>query len=82
MITLPLASGLNYDFTVQWGDGAVDRITSFSSLQKTHEYLSPGIYTITINGLVEGWNFSTTPDSKLKLKTVENFGDMGWKNLN
>lgn len=80
-ITLPLASGLNYDFMVEWGDGSVERITSFSSPLKTHVYANAGIYTITINGLVEGWNFANVADSKLKIKTVVNFGDMGWKNL-
>lgn len=81
-ITLPLASGFNYDFMVEWGDGSVERITSFSSPLKTHVYANPGIYTVTINGLVEGWSFGNVADSKLKLKTVVNFGDMGWKNLN
>jgi surface protein len=81
-ITLPLVSGLNYDFMVEWGDGSVERITSFSSPLKTHMYTTPGIYTVTINGLVEGWSFGNVADSKLKIKTIQNFGDMGWKNLN
>lgn len=82
-ITLPLVSGLNYDFMVDWGDGsAKDKITSFSSPLKTHTYTVPGNYTITINGLLEGWSFGGTADSKLKIIAVDNFGDMGWKNLN
>ena len=82
-ITLPLVSGLNYDFMVDWGDGSpMDRITSFSSPAKTHTYTNSGTYIVTINGLVEGWSFGSSADSKLKIRTVDNFGDMGWKNLN
>lgn len=82
-ITLPLMSGLNYDFMVDWGDGsAQDKIISASSPLKTHVYTTPGNYTITINGLLEGWSFGSVADSKLKITSVENFGDMGWKNLN
>lgn len=82
-ITLPIISGFNYDFWVDWGDGsAIQKITSFSSPSKVHTYANPGIYTITINGIVEGWSFGAVPDSKLKIKTVIDFGDANWKNLN
>jgi surface protein len=79
-ITLPLVPGLNYNFTVNWGDGSANN-SYFAYTTATHTYATAGVYTVTINGLVEGWSFANT-GSKLNIKSVLEFGDLGWKNLN
>jgi surface protein len=57
-IKLPLiATGL-YKFTVQWGDGTSNLITSWNQLEVTHTYAAPGIYTVTITGFIKGWDFA------------------------
>lgn len=80
VIELPLQSGLNYDFFVDWGDGSgIEHYTSDSGV--THTYTNAGDYTVTITGLVEGWDFNSTDRSKEKIISVVNFGDMGWIDL-
>ena len=41
-IRLPLGSSrYNYDFTVDWGDGSSDRVTSILDEGRNHTYLKP-----------------------------------------
>ncbi len=80
-ITLPLRSGYNYNFTVDWGDGSpADTVTSDTDLDKTHTYASPGTYNVSITGTVEAWFFNNSGD-KDKIISVTDLGDMGWLNL-
>ena len=81
-ITLPLRSGFNYDFTVDWRDGsAIGEVTAHDDTDRTHTYTNSGTYTVTIKGLVEAWYFNDSGSSKDKLIEVTNLGDVGWKNL-
>ena len=59
---LPLESDGKYDFTVVWGDGKHDHITSFDQAETSHEYTHAGRYTIQLNGLVEGFSFNFEKD--------------------
>lgn len=80
-ITLPLRSGYNYNFTVNWGDGeAVDTITAYNDANITHTYSDAGDHTVTIDGLVEAWYFANGGD-KDKIINVVDLGDVGWINL-
>ncbi|MCB0326668.1 MAG: BspA family leucine-rich repeat surface protein [Bdellovibrionales bacterium] len=80
-ITLPLRSGYNYDFTVDWGDESViDHITSSSDPLATHTYEKEGTYEVTIKGLLESWYFNNTGDKDYIIE-VKNLGDVGWVNL-
>ncbi|MCB0326667.1 MAG: BspA family leucine-rich repeat surface protein [Bdellovibrionales bacterium] len=80
-ITLPLRSGYNYDFTVDWGDGSsIDHVTSSSDPLAMHMYEEKGTYEVTIEGLVESWYFNNTGDKEYIIE-VKNLGDVGWKNL-
>ncbi len=56
-IRLPLVSTGNYDFTVEWGDGTSDQITSYDQDEVLHTYPEPGEYTVLITGILEGWSF-------------------------
>lgn len=76
-LTLALRSGYNYDFTVDWGDGSpVDAVVSWDDPNKTHQYASPGTYTVTLRGHLEAWYRSDS-----RLIRVDNLGDVGWTNL-
>ncbi len=79
--TLPLKSGssLNYNFTVNWGDGTSSTVTSFNDPDKVHTYARSGDYTIKIVGTCEG--FQNDSSSKSYLVEVPNLGNMGWKDL-
>lgn len=56
-IGLPLLPTGTYDFTVDWGDGTSDRITSWNQPEIYHTYPSGGEYTVTIRGTIRGWQF-------------------------
>ncbi len=79
-ITLPLRDGYNYDFTVDWGDGTSNAVTSDADLDKTHEYAEEGTHTIRISGTMEAFYFNDEGD-KEKIYTVENLGDVSWVSL-
>jgi surface protein len=72
-VKLPIYNGGTYDFTVNWGDGNVEPITSYT--QGLHTYSSGGTYTITITGTMEGFNFSQVVDDKDKITSVIQWGD-------
>lgn len=64
-------------FTVYWGDGTSSKITSFSQAEKTHTYATPGTYTVTIVGTLQGFRFFGGGDC-LKLMTITQWGCFGF----
>ena len=74
-VKLPLESGGTYDFTVKWGDGNYDTITSWNQAEVTHTYASEGVYTIRIDGTLIGWRFNNLGD-RLKLLEIKQWGDL------
>lgn len=56
-IQLPLYALGTYNFTVFWGDGTQDTITSWNQAQTLHTYATAGIYTIGILGTITEWSF-------------------------
>jgi len=71
-VVLPLLSGGTYSGTINWGDGS---ISALSYANRTHVYASSGIYTITIFGTIEGWQFNNTGD-KAKITDISNYGSL------
>ena len=57
-IVLPLESDGTYNFTVDWGDGKSDQITSFDQAETSHEYKEVGRYIVQLNGVVDGFGFT------------------------
>ena len=53
-VTLPLVSGYQYNFIVDWGDGTSGLVTSSGDNDRAHTYAEPGEYTITIEGRSAG----------------------------
>ena len=54
-ITLPLIATGTYNFTVYWGDGTSDAITTYNDPKITHTYSVAGTYTVQITGTITGW---------------------------
>ncbi|TFF99696.1 MAG: BspA family leucine-rich repeat surface protein [Promethearchaeota archaeon] len=79
-VSLPLVSGGTYCFNVDWGDGTTDLITNYSQSEKVHTYSSEGVYTIRINGSINGWNFAYGTD-ELKIMEIQKWGDLRLGNL-
>jgi surface protein len=67
---------LGYNFTVNWGDGNVNTITSWDDQETTHIYsLSEnGTYTITITGQCWGWRFANNSDAN-KIIDISSWGE-------
>lgn len=78
-ISLPLTSSGMYDFTVDWGDGTSDHITSWDQAEKVHTFAEPGTYTLRISGTIVGWAFrpkhTSNPDAT-KLTEVSQWGPL------
>ena len=72
-VSLPLVSGGDYDFTVDWGDGNTSQVTSFNDADKSHTYASGGVYTVNITGKIKGFSFNNGGD-KDKFIRIENWG--------
>lgn len=79
-ITLPLVSGGNYNFLVDWGDGTTNTITSWNDANKIHTYSSPGIYTVTIEGIFDRLSFNNGGDAQKILKVVS-WGNNQWASM-
>ena len=73
--TLPLIAGNVYSFTVNWGDGNEETITSDSPF--THTYASAGTYVISITGVIQGFKFDNSGD-QLKLLAITDWGTLSY----
>jgi surface protein len=60
---LPLTNNGTINFTIDWGDGNTDTITSYNQAQTTHTYATPGVYEVEItSGVLRGWQFGGSGD--------------------
>jgi hypothetical protein len=73
-ITLPLISAGTYSFTVNWGDGNTNVITSWNQPAVTHTYSTPDDYVVTISGTIIGWSFKLNPTSRTKIISISKWG--------
>ncbi|MCH8519675.1 MAG: DUF285 domain-containing protein [Nanoarchaeota archaeon] len=80
-ITLPLEESGFYDFTVFWGDGNQDIITSWNQVEVTHTYSSHDIYTIELVGVINGFNFANGISLDVeKIINIEQWGNISLGN--
>ena len=70
---LPLGGSVN--FTVDWGDGNSDTITSASDPAMDHTYAAGGTYTINLEGNIGTWNSGNTTD-KTKVTDITNWASL------
>ena len=80
-IQLPLYNLGDYNFTVDWGDGTQDTITSWNQPETLHTYSVAGVYTISMVGLISEWSFYESTngygivDDK-KITSILNWGSL------
>ena len=72
-ISLPYESGGNYSGGIDWGDGTIS-INSYSN--RTHTYTNSGTYTIKINGVISGFNFSTGSANSTNIREINQWGNL------
>ena len=78
-IKLPLTSQGDYNFSVDWGDGTIERISTWNSSSATHTYSQGGVKTITISGKIKGFRFNNEGDRE-KLINITNWGSLNLGN--
>jgi surface protein len=83
-ILLPLVSTGEYDFSVDWGDGTSDAITSWNQPETKHTYPAYGTYTVTIRGTIKGFQCATAPTQSIngvsdRIRTIERWGCLRFK---
>lgn len=72
-IALPLSVSGSYNFTVYWGDGTNNTITSSLQPEITHSYSLAGTYNVTMSGYIRGWSFNGTRDRR-KIIDISQWG--------
>lgn len=76
-VKLPLYNGGTYNFTVYWGDGTQDIITSWNQAETLHTYASAGTYTIGIIGTITEWSFiNSIIDDCQKILSISSWGSL------
>ncbi|WP_415063914.1 BspA family leucine-rich repeat surface protein [Bdellovibrio sp.] len=79
-LTLPLVSGIIYNFAVDWGDGTVSQIKSWNAPEKTHTYAVAGVYDVKLLGGFPQLAFSGNGDL-LKISDVKQWGTNRWSSM-
>ena len=76
-IQLPLSSVGVYNFTVDWGDGTQDTITSWNQTETLHTYAVAGIYTLELLGTIVDWSFGLAlVNDNQKILSISNWGQL------
>ncbi|MBR9853909.1 MAG: BspA family leucine-rich repeat surface protein [Algicola sp.] len=75
-ITLPLVDNGNYNFKVFWGDGQESIVATYDLESATHTYTQAGDYTVTVWGVIEGFNFYKTDQSAGNILDITNWGQV------
>jgi surface protein len=72
-------TGVNYDFTIDWGDGTIQHITA-SDPTPQHSYGDDGTYTVKIEGTFPALR---APDGggASQLQSVEQWGTIVWRSF-
>ena len=79
-IELPLISTGTYNFMVDWGENLINStITSYSQGIAPHNYTNAGVYTLTITGVISGWEFNNGGDV-LKITDISQWGPLNLGN--
>jgi surface protein len=73
-ITLPVNTKYDYNYTVDWGDGNIDKNIADS---KTHTYSTTGKHTVKVSG---DFPHLQVQDKK-QLQLVTQWGDVAWKDF-
>jgi surface protein len=74
-ITIPVNTKYDYNYTVDWGDGNIDKNITNS---KKHNYQTTGDHTVKISGDFPYFK----GEDKQQLQLVTQWGDIAWKDFN
>jgi surface protein len=87
-ITIPTNSNYSYNYTIEWGDGAVDKNINNSI---THTYNNIGNHIVKISGVFPTIRMVSTDDfwkqttqekaNAKKLQRITQWGDMAWSSF-
>jgi hypothetical protein len=84
--TTPLSDygGLTPQVVIDWGDSTANSglITSSSSINRIHTYVTPGTYTITISGFMPGFTVNNLSSIRSLVTGIIQFGEVGLRALN
>jgi surface protein len=72
-IVLPLFG--TQAITASWGDGTTSLISQSTQVDRTHSYATPGIYTVSITGQGQGFQFNNGGD-RAKLMDIVQWGSI------
>ena len=85
VFTCPLVDygGLTPSLYINWGDGNTSPlITSSSSINRVHTYVSAGTYTITISGFMPGFNVNNSTSIRTLITELVQWGIVGLRTIN
>ena len=76
-------SGLTPVLNINWGDGSTSPlITSSTSVDRIHTYVSPGTYTITISGFMPGFTVNNNSAIRNLITELVQWGIVGLRSIN
>jgi len=85
VFTCPLSdySGLTPVLNINWGDGSTSPlITSSTSVDRIHTYVSPGTYTINISGFMPGFTVNNNSGIRNLITELVQWGIVGLRSIN
>ena len=77
-ITIPIAPGETYDYTINWGDGSA--VEAGQTGNATHSYATAGNYDVSITGTFPRIYFDYTGD-RIKILEVKQWGSQAWTSM-
>jgi len=66
-----------YDFTIDWGDGSSDVITSYNQPETTHAYSTLGPYTVSVSGRIDNTQFPEVNGTAIPDWYISNINSWG-----
>jgi hypothetical protein len=81
--TLPLVNfgAFTPNFTVNWGDGSENEVTSSTDTRRIHTYTTGGQYDIIITGFMPGWKVNNNSAIRNAIIQIIDFGRVGLRTL-
>ena len=71
----------NYNFTVDYGDGTIKKVTSYNDENRIHTYANAGTYEVSITGLCEGWSFYNITNNRENIVEFKQWGVIRAKHI-
>ena len=85
VFTCPITDygGLTPSLIINWGDGSLSPlITASNSINRVHTYVSANTYTISISGIMPGFQVNNSAAIRTLVTSIVQFGTVGLRTLN